>query len=204
MLGIHVVLVDTSWAKFKFSFYTSRPSARQWSLIPLCLHQDPLRGNGHWFPSIYIKNLCEAMVIDFLMSQRGPLQSNSHDFSHHRGPLRGNGHWFLMSHWGPLRGNGHRSLYIEALFEVMVIDLFTLRLSARQWSIISYVTSRPSTRQWSSISLHQGPLRGNGHGSLYIKTLCEAMVIDFLCHIEALCEAMVIDLFTSRPSTRQW
>ena len=35
--------------KFRFSFYTSRPSARQWSLIPLCLHQDLLRGNGHWF-----------------------------------------------------------------------------------------------------------------------------------------------------------
>jgi len=50
---------------------------------------------------------------------------------------------------------------------------------------------------------HRGPLRGNGYRSPYIKTLCEAMVIDFLCHIEALCEAMVIDLFTSRPSARQ-
>ena len=40
---------------------------------------------------------------------------------------------------------------------------------------------------------HRGPLRGNGHWSLYIKTLCEAMVIVFLCHIEAICEAMVID-----------
>jgi len=54
------------------------------------------------------------------------------------------------------------------------------------------------------LSLHRGPLRGNGHRSLYIKILCEAMVIDFLCHIEALCEAMVIDLFTSRPSAKQW
>jgi len=69
----------------------------------------------------------------------------------------------------------------------------------------SFYTSRPSTRQWSLIPLsHRGPLRGNGHRSLYIKTLCEAMVIDFFCHIEALCEAMVIDLFTSRPSARQW
>jgi len=51
---------------------------------------------------------------------------------------------------------------------------------------------------------HRRPLRGNGHQSLYIKTLYEAMVIDFLCHIEALYEAMVIDLFTSRPSARQW
>jgi len=56
---------------------------------------------------------------------------------------------------------------------------------------------------WFLLS-HRGPLRGNGHRSLYIKTLCKAMVIDFLCHIETLCEAMVIDLFTSRPSTRQW
>ena len=52
--------------------------------------------------------------------------------------------------------------------------------------------------------IHQDPLRSNGHRSLYIKTLCKAMVTDFLCHIEALCEAMVIDLFTSRPSARQW
>jgi len=42
---------------------------------------------------------------------------------------------------------------------------------------------------------HRGPLRGNGHRSLYIKTLCEEMVIDFLCHIEAICEAMVIVFF---------
>jgi len=84
--------------------------------------------------------------------------------------------------------------------------------------LISYVTSKPSARQWSSFSLHQdplrgnghwfllshqGPLRGNGHRSLYIKTLCEVMVFDFLCHVETLYEAMIIDLFTSRPSTRQ-
>ena len=113
--------------------------------------------------------------------------------------------WSLISfssHQDPMRCNGNWSLYIEALYEAMVIDLFTLRPSAKQWSLISYVTSRTSARQWSSISLHQDPLRGNGHWSLYIKTLCEAMVIDFLCHTEALCEAMVIDLFTSRPSAR--
>ncbi|QCE10236.1 hypothetical protein DEO72_LG10g1465 [Vigna unguiculata] len=104
-----------------------------------------------------------------------------------------------MSHRGPLRGNGHQCLYnktlceamvidflchIEALYEAMVIDLLTSRPYARQWSLISYVTSRPSVRQWSSISLHEDPLRGNGHRFLYIK---------------ALCKAMVIDLFTSRP-----
>jgi len=96
--------------------------------------------------------------------------------------------------------------------------LFTSRPFARQWSLISFVTSKPSARQWSSISLYQDPLRGNdhwflmsnrgslrdnGHRSPYIKTLCKAMVIDFLCHIEALYEAMVIDLFKS-PSARQW
>ena len=77
--------------------------------------------------------------------------------------------------------------HMEVLCEAMVIDLFTSRPSAKQWSLISYVTS---------------PLRGNSHRSLYIKTLCQAMVIDFLCHIEALYEEMVIDLFTSRPSAR--
>jgi len=129
---------------------------------------------------LYIRTLYKAMVIDFL--------------SLHRGPLRSNGHWFLYI----------KALYkamvidflchIKVLCEAMVIDLFTSRPSAKQWSLISYVTSRPFARQWSSISLHQdplqsnghwflmshrGPLRGNGHQSLYIKTLCEAMVIDF-------------------------
>jgi len=33
MLGIYVLFVDTSRAKFRFFFYTSRPFARQWSLI---------------------------------------------------------------------------------------------------------------------------------------------------------------------------
>ena len=159
-----MVFVDTSKAKFMFSFYTSRPSARQWSLISLCSHQDPLRGNGHWFP----------------MSHQDSLQSNGHGFAQR----------------GPLRGNGHRSLYIktlykamvidflchiealceamiidffchiETLYEAMVIDLLTSRPSARQWSLISYVTSRSSARQCSSISLHQDPLRGNDHRSL--------------------------------------
>jgi len=126
----------------------------------------------------------------------------------HQDPLRSNGHWFPY-------------VYIKTRSKAMVIDflLFISRPFAKEWSLISYVTSRPSTRQLSLISLHQdplrgnghwflmshrGPLRGNGHWSLYINTLCEAMVIDFLCHIEALYEAMVINLFTSRPSTRQW
>jgi len=64
---------------------------------------------------------------------------------------------------------------------------------------------------------HRGPLRGNGHRSFYIKTLCEAMVINFLCHIEAICKAMVIDFrigtlymvmviesFRYRLSPRDW
>jgi len=56
---------------------------------------------------------------------------------------------------------------------------------------------------WFLLS-HRGPLRGNGHRSLYMKTLCKAMVIDFLCHIEALWEAMVIEFFRYRPSPRDW
>jgi len=124
MLGIHAVFVHTSRTKFRFSFYTSgpstrqwslisfvtsRPSTRQWSLISLYLYQDPLWGNGHWFPYIYIKTLCEAMVIDFLMftsriSTRQwswfffTLRPSTMQWSSiflHQGPLRGNGHWFL-------------------------------------------------------------------------------------------------------------
>jgi len=168
--------------------------------------------NGYWFPFrhffhavfvhtsrkkievllLYIRTLCEAMVIDS-----------------------------LSLHWGPLRSNGHRFLYIktlykamvidflchiEALCEAMVIDLFTLRPSAKQWSLISLSLHQDPLRDnghWFLMS-HWGPLRGNGPRSLYIKTIYYAMVIDFLCHIEALCEVMVIDLLTSIPSARQW
>ena len=95
-------------------------------------------------------------------------------------------------------------VHIGALCEEIVINFFTSRPFARQWSSISYikvaiceamvnhffVTSRPSTMQWSSISLHQGPLWGNGHW--------------FLCHIKTLCETMIINFFISRPSMKQW
>ena len=158
----------------RLSFYTSRPSARQWSLISLCSHQDPLRSNGHWFtyvhdplqrnghwfPYAYIKTLYKAMVMVFSSSRPSARQWSS--ISLHQDPLQGNGHWFPMSHQDHLQSNDH------------------------------------------GFSQHRGPLRGNGHRSPYIKTLCKAMVIDFLCHIEALYEAMVINLFTSRPSVRQW
>jgi len=132
--------------------------------------------------------------------------------------------WSSISlHQGPLWGSGHLSPYIktlceamvidflchiEALCEAMVIDLFTSRNSTRQWSLISYVTSRPSARKSSSISLHQDPLRGNGHWflmsyrgrcnghrSLYIKTLYEAMVIDFFCQIVTLFMVTVTESF---------
>jgi len=102
MLGIHLVFVDSSKAKFRFSFY---------------IYQDPLRGNGHWFPFLYIKTLCDAMVIDLFTSRPSARQWSS--ISLHQDPLRGNSHWFLMSHRGPLRGNGHRSLYIKTLCEAI-------------------------------------------------------------------------------------
>jgi len=137
---------------------------------------------------LYIKTLCEAMVIDFLMFTSRPSTTQ----------------WSLISlcfHQDPLQSNGHVFFIIEALYEAMVIDLFTLKPSTRQWSSIS-LHQDPLQGNGHGFSHHWGPLRGNGHRSLYIKTLCEAMVIDFLCHIEALYEAMVINLFTSRPSTR--
>ncbi|QCD82817.1 hypothetical protein DEO72_LG2g3158 [Vigna unguiculata] len=59
---------------------------------------------------------------------------------------------------------------------------------------LGMVKSRPSAKQWSLISwLHRGPLRGNGHQFLYIKTLSFGMVIDSLCRIETLSVRMVVD-----------
>ena len=192
MLSIHAVFVHTSRAKFRFSFFnimtlcetmvidflmfTSRPSAKPWSLISLCLHEDLLRDYGYWFP--------------FFTSRPSAKQWSS--ILLHQDPLRGNGHWFLY--------------HIEALYETMVIDLFSSRPFVKQWSLIC-------------LCLHQDPLWGNGHWFFsHIKALYEAMVIDLFTTrpsarqwslisyviIEALCEAMVIDFFTSRPSARHW
>ena len=96
------------------------------------------------------------------------------------------------------------AMFVDTSKAKFRFSFYTLRPFARQWSLISYVTSRPSA--------------SNGHRSLYIKTLCKAMVIDFLCHIEAICEAMVINFFRIgtlymvmviesfryRPSPRDW
>ena len=45
-----------------FRMFTSRPSPMEWSLIFLCLQQDPLRWNDHYFLSLH----------------QGPLQWNGH------------------------------------------------------------------------------------------------------------------------------
>ena len=81
----------------------------------------------------------------------------------HQDPLQSNDYEFYL-YRDPLQGNGHRFLYMKTLCEAMIIDslMFISRPSTSQWSWI-FFTSRPSTRQWSSISLHLGPLRGNGH-----------------------------------------
>jgi len=115
MLGIHLVFVDTSKAKFRFSFY---------------IYQNPLRGNGHWFPFLYIKTLCEAMVIDFFYISRPSARQWSS----------------ISSHRGPLRGNGHRSLYIKTLCKAMVIDFLRHIEALCEIMVIDLFTSRPSAK----------------------------------------------------------
>jgi len=157
----------------KSNFVVSRPSPWGWSLISVS-HQDPLQGNGHWFLGC-IKALCEAMVIDFFTSRPSPLEWSLILFiasrpsarqwssiSLHQAPLLWNGHWFSLSHRGPLRGNGHQFLYIKTLPLGMVINSFTSRPSAKQWSLIS--------------CLHRDHLQGNGQRFFYKETLSLGMV----------------------------
>jgi len=99
---------------------------------------------------------------------------------------------------------GIHTVFFDSSKAKFRFSFYTSRPSARQWSLIPFIHQDPLQGNGHGFSHHRGPLRGNGHRSIYIKTLYEAMVIDFLCHIEALCEVMVIDLFTSRPSARQW
>ena len=71
--------------------------------------------------------------------------------------------------------------YIKTLSNGMVIDflMFTAKPSPMEWSLFFF-------------SLHQDPLRWNGHCFFpYIKILSDGMVIDFL-------------MFTSRPSPMEW
>jgi len=175
------------------------------------IYQDPLQGNSHWFPYVYIKTLYEAMIIYFLSLHQGPLRGNGHRFPYIKTLCKAMVIDFLCQIEALYEAIVIDFLcHIEDLCKAMVIDLFTSRPFVRQWWLISYVTLRPSTRQWSSISLHQhplrgngdwflmshrGPLRGNGHRSPYIKTLCEAMVIDFFCQIVTLYMVMVTEYF---------
>jgi len=171
--------------------FTSRPSPMEWSLIFLCLHQGPLRWNGHWFSYVYsktlsdgmiivfflyIKALSNGMVIDILMftSRPSPMEWSLIFLCLHQGPLQWNGHWFLC--------------YSKTLSNGMVIYQGPL-----QWNGHWFVTSRPSPMEWSLIflCLHQSPLQWNGHW--------------FLCHIKTLSNGMVINfLVTSRPSPMEW
>ncbi|QCD89639.1 hypothetical protein DEO72_LG4g585 [Vigna unguiculata] len=180
------------------SYVTSRPSTRQWSSISL--HQDPLQSNGHRF--LFIEALCEAMIIDLLTARPSARQGSLISYVTSSPSTR---QWSSSSlHQDPLQSNGHRFLFIEALCEAMIIDLLTARPSARQGSLISYVTSSPSTRQWSSSSLHQDPLQSNGHRFLFIEALCEAMIIDLLTARPSARQGSLISYVTSSPSTRQW
>jgi len=101
------------------SFFTSRPFPMEWSLIFLCLHQGPLRCNGHWFSYIYIKVLSDGMVIDFLMftSRSSPMEWSFISFFTSRpSPME----WSLisLSQWNPLLRNGRVCflLWITTLF----------------------------------------------------------------------------------------
>ena len=139
-----------------FLMFTSRPSPMEWSLIFLCLQQDPLRWNGHCFLSL------------------------------HQGPLQWNGHWYPYVYIKALSNGMVVDFFVTTRpspIEWSFISFFTSRPSLMQWSLI-FVTSRPSPMEWSLIflCLHQGPLRWNGHwfSYVYIKALSDGMVIDFL------------------------
>jgi len=121
-IQVHRLYIKTSCEAMVINFlmYTSRPSTMQWSLISLCLNQDHLRRNGHWFLYVYIKALYDAMVIDFLMFTSRPFVKQwSWIFSSPRPSTR---QWSSISlHQDPLRGNGYQSLYIKTHYEVLVI-----------------------------------------------------------------------------------
>ena len=68
-------------------FVTSRPSPWDWSSIPS--HQGPLQSNGRWF-LYYIKPLCKAMVVDFLVASR-PSTRQRLSISLHKDHLLRNG-----------------------------------------------------------------------------------------------------------------
>ena len=127
MLSFRTTALSLGFVKSRSSF-TARPSPMEWSLIFLCLHQGPLRWNGHWFSYVYIKALSNGMVIDFLMFTARPSPMEWSLFSSLRqGPLQWNGRWYPY-------------VYIKDLSDGMVIDFF--------------VTAKPSPMEWSLFSFH--------------------------------------------------
>jgi len=91
-------------------------------MIKSTLHRDPLHETGHGF--IYIKALCKAMVIDFLVASR-PFTRK----------------WSLISYTKALSfGMVIDSLCcIETLSMGLVIDSFTSRPFVKKWSLISWL-----------------------------------------------------------------
>ena len=153
-------------------------------LVFLCLHQGPLRWNGHWF--------------SLFTSRPSPMEWSLIFLFLHQGPLRWNGHWFSY-------------VYIKALSDGMIIDFLSLYQGPLRWNghWFSFFTSRPSPMEWSLIfflyikalsdgtvidlpSSHQGPLRWNGYW--------------FLCHNMILSFRMVefVFFFWSWPFSLNW
>jgi len=137
--------IEALYEAMVIDLFTSRPFARQWSLISYVTSRPSAR---QW-----------STMIIFCVSLTNVRHSRD-VCRHFKSKIR-----VLLLYIKTL----YKAMvidflcHIEALYEAMVINLFTSRPFARQWSLISYVTSRPYARQWSSISLHQDPLRGNGH-----------------------------------------
>ena len=154
MLSNHMMFANMSKSMvIDFLMFASRPSPMEWSLISLCLHQGPLRWNGHWFSYAYIKALSDGMVIVFFLYIKALSVGMVIDFLMFtsRPSLM---EWlliFLCLHQGHLRWNGHwfSYVYIKALSDGMTIDFLMVRPFPMEWTLIYFS--------------HQGPLQWNGH-----------------------------------------
>ena len=178
MLSIHVMFANTSKS----------------NLCVLLSDHDPLLRNGQ----------VQVLLSDNdLLLRNGQVQVLLSD----NDPLRGIGQvHVLLSDNDPLLVNGQIKIasrssiwdwssfsYIKALSFGMGIDSLYRFETLPMGLVIDSFTSRPSAKQWSLISwLHRDPLRGNGYRSLYIKTLSFGMVIDSFCRILTLFIELVI------------
>jgi len=129
--------------------FTSRPFARQWSLIPLS-HRGPLRNNGHWFLSFRYRHSPRDWSNMFFKKLEKKIikQSDLSDCD----PLHGNGHRIWIFWIDPLHGIGLIWFFQKVKKRIKRIGVSNRDSLLGNSYLVLFFRYRPSPLEWSSLS----------------------------------------------------